>query len=462
MTPALFFFWAMLPLPTASLPTEALPIEALPTEALPAEAGPTPRADSLLPALFEESADTPEGECAQEAPLEATPKEEKKAQLPLVAWVPLLPLPEAAPSVDMVRFRFKMGDGFFIASADNASELRLRSMAQLRATFAFEGKDAAEFSARGVRILLEGRTLERRLVFVVHTSLGPDEFDGGSGLLDAWVSWKFGRDATLRVGQQRILFDQASGIRRLGVFGITRENFSHEFGLLRDVGLSLFSDDLLGHNEWLAYRIGLYGGQGRNRFSLNRSGFLAMARLTLRPFGFFDDTVDSDLERLDKHRLAVGISAAYDNNISRTGGHLSAHFDNLAFPATMNASYWNVDAMYKWKGLYVAGQYTRRVTSRAFVENDTDRVWGRSGHGYVLKASGMLTRRWELLGRFSQQFGIGQTDPRLLDEPRNELVAGLNHYFIGHALKAQLEYAARFDKNVRTQNWLRLQLQVVF
>jgi len=388
------------------------------------------------------------------------------AQTPETAPLPpafLLPLPPSVPSADMTRFYFKMGDGFFISTQDKSSELRIRSMAQMRGTFSFGGDEAAEFSARGVRILLEGKTLDRRLVFVVHTSLGPDEFDGGSGLLDAWVSWRFGRDATLRVGQQRILFDKASAIRRLGLLGVTRENFSHEFGLLRDVGVSLFSDDLFGQNELLAYRIGLYGGQGRNRFSLSRAGFLAMARLTLRPFGFFDDTVDGDVERLDRHRLAVGISAAYDNNLSRTGGHLSPHFNNRAFPTTMDAYYWNVDAMYKWKGLYLAGQYTRRTTSRAFVENNTERVWGRAGHGYVLKASGMLTNHWELLGRFSQQFGIGQTDPALLNEPRSEFAVGLNCYFIGHALKAQAEYAARFtDAKVRYEHWLRLQLQVVF
>jgi len=477
MTCAPFFLWALLQLPTANLPTETAQAHSPQPSALglfedevktldagmplrPVGEDETP--DKGAPALLllpPGSLFLPTGEEVVEPLPYATQVPE--AEAPAEKGAPW-PSPPAVPSVEMTHMRFKMGEGLLLSSKDNASELRVRGMAQARASFLLEGVGGNEFSARGVRIFLEGKTLERRLVFSVHTSLGHDEFDAGSGLLDAWVSWKFGRDATLRVGQQRTFFDMASAVRRHELLGVTRENFSHEFGLLRDTGASLFSEDFLGLNELLGYRLGLYSGQGRNRFAWKRSGFLAMARLVLRPFGFFDDVGDGDLERLDRFRLAVGVSAAYSSNISRTGGHLSERFDSFAFPA-MDAYHGNVDALLKWRGLFFAGQYTRRVTSKVFVENDTDRVWGRSGHGYVLKAGGMLSSQWELMGRWSQQFGIGRTDPTLLEQLKNEFAVGLNHYFIGHALKAQLEYSARFSNaNVRYEDGLRLQLQVVF
>jgi len=335
-------------------------------------------------------------------------------------------------------------------------------MAQLRNTTTFGGKPGNVFSARGVRILLEGHAFERRLVFSLQTGLSPDEVEGGSGLLDAWVSWKLGRDATLCIGQQRVIYDMVSAVVRRGYLGVTRENFASELGMSRDVGVALYSDDFLGLNGFLAYRIGVYGGQGRNRLDNRRFGLLYVARLTLRPFGYFEDTVEGDVERLDKFRLAVGFSEAFQNNVARTGGQSGEAFDNFAFPR-MNAHYLNIDAMLKWKGLYVAGQYSRRVTSKPFIENGGERVWGRSGEGYVVKAGYMFTSWLEGAGRWGGQFGLGETEPRLKAFPKHELAVGLNVYFVGHALKLQAEYSARFSEaKVLYENGLRLQLQAVF
>ena len=470
MTSALFFVCVLLQLQTHASPTQATHTES-PALAMPADSeggpfeGPLP-GDAPLPLTLPSS----EADSPAPSPPSAEVPDTTPSRAPPLLW----PLPASAPSAQMTRFHFVMGEGLAIASEDEASVLRVQAMAQLRAASSFEGKDGSEVSVRGLRILLQGRTLQQRLTLQVQTGLSPDEVDGGLGLLDAWVSWKFGRDATVRLGQQRVFFDMASALRRQGNLGIVRENASQEFGMVRDIGASLFSDDFLGLDEWLAYRLGVYGGQGRNRLGLKRSGFLFMARLTLRPFGYFEDTVEGDVQRLDKPRLAVGLSAAHGSNITREGGHNGAVFDSFAFPA-MDAFYWNADAMLKWKGLFLAGQYLRRQTSKPFVESNGERVWGRSGHGYVLKASGMLTSRWELAGRFGQQFGIGQTSPALLEQPKNEFAVGFNHYFIGHALKAQLEYSARFEgaktlsvdgaeRQVPSQyqNALRLQFQVVF
>jgi len=375
------------------------------------------------------------------------------------------PSPAPAPSAEAAYLRFKLGNGLRVSTQDNALSLRARLMAQLRNSTAFSdkaSKSSNEFSARAIRIMLEGRAFDQRLVVYLQTGISPDEFDQGSGLLDAWVSWKFGRDATLRVGQQRIIYDMACAFVRTGYLGITRENVASEFGIVREIGAVLFSDDFLGLNELLAYRLGIYGGQGRNRFALKHTGFLYMGRLTLRPFGYFEDTLEGDLERLDKPRLAIGISAAYSDNITRTGASTGTVFDSTAFP-NMDALYLNADALLKWKGFYIAAQYSRRTTSKDFVSNGTTQIWGRSGHGYLVKASAMLSNELELGGRWSQQFGIGQTDPSLLAELKNEFALAMNYHFFGHALRLQAEYAARFtDPKQLYQHGLRLQLQAVF
>jgi len=448
MTSPLVFFWAMLSLPTADLPAQTAQVENVPAQVAEEE---TP---SPLPLAEEEETLAP-------VPLGGEEVEGVEENTPPLPLPPPPPPPPSAPPAEAARIRFQMGKGVLLSSADEAFDLRVRAMAQLRLAFTPEGEDTNVFSARSVRLLLEGRAFEKRLVLRVQTGLSPDEMEGGSGLLDAWVSWTFGKSLTLRLGQQRVFYDLSGGLARDGNHGITRESASREFGMGRDIGIALFTEDLFGWKEWLACRVGVYSGKGRNRLD-TRSGFLAMARLTLRPFGYFDDTVEGDVERLANPRLAVGLSAAYNSHITRAGGHNGRHFDSADFPA-MDASYWNADAMFKWKGLYVAGQYSRRVTTRAFVENDTERVWGRSGHGYAFKVGGMLGARWELLGRFGQQFGIGRTEPALLEQLKNEFAVGLNHYFIGHALKAQVEYSARFTQaKVLYQDALRLQLQAVF
>ncbi|MCL2179028.1 MAG: hypothetical protein FWB81_06430 [Cystobacterineae bacterium] len=378
--------------------------------------------------------------------------------------------PPPSPMGAVTRLHFAMGQGVSIATAEAEGEeppsekwaLRLRPMAQLRNVTSFAGATTNALSVGAVRLLLEGRAFDKRLVFSVLMGLSTDEVDGGSGLLDAWLSWKFGRDATLRVGQQRVIYDMISAVVRSGYLGITRERFASEFGMSRDVGAALYSEDFLGMGGLLAYRVGVYGGQGRNRAEAKRFGLLYMARLTLRPFGYFEDTVEGDVERLERVRLAVGLSGAYQNHVARTGGQSGEGFDSFAFPA-MHVYYANADIMLKWRGLYVAGQYTRRASTKAFVENGSQRIWGRSGEGYVVKAAYMLTSWLEGAGRWGGQFGARRTEPGLAAFPKHEFAVGLNAYCIGHALKVQAEYAARFSEaKVLYEHWLRLQMQVVF
>ena len=58
---------------------------------------------------------------------------------------------------------------------------------------------------------------------------------------------------------------------------------------------------------WLGYSLGLFSGQGKNRFAAEKApGFLYLARVAVRPFGAFDEEQEGDLARLDRPRLAVG------------------------------------------------------------------------------------------------------------------------------------------------------------
>ena len=235
----------------------------------------------------------------------------------------------------------------------------------------------------------------------------------------------FRSDLRVRVGQFFVPFDRARTISEWGLQMIDRPLVVSEATLDRDVGLELSSDDLGGLGR-LAYRLGIFGGEGKNRLG-SRLGFLYVARLQLNPLGPFDDGVEGDQDRRPLPRLAVGLAGAYNQNALRQRSTQGANYALDGFDYTHAAA----DFTFKWRGLYLFAEalYRRGDLDRreGTVQGSPTREYSRSLWGYVAQAGMMLTQRLEVTARWEQSFALEGTDPALVATLRAQGQIGRAH-----------------------------------
>lgn len=383
------------------------------------------------------------------------------AQTPAANSTPLQPA--AAPTLTL-----SQGKGLSVTSADERFSFGVRGRIQLRETIRHESDFHNETQPRTFRLFTYGHLLSKDLQYVVQLAFGAAEYDPSSPspVFDAFVDYKLHRDAQLRVGQYFVVFDRARTIRESALQLVDRQQVIQELNLDRDVGLTVLSTDLFGQGGKLNYALGIYGGNGRNRTSNKRAGYLFTGRIGVKPFGQFDDDVEGDLQRLAKPRLAIGLAAAFNDNADRNRGTIGTAYQE----ATFDYKYAAADLVFKWHGVsFMAEVLTRqaRVDSKTnLVGTATVKEWSRSGWGYLLQAGVMITPRVEVAGRWDELRAVGNTDPALVTLAQtqgHEVGGGINIYLNGHFLKLQADYAARFGpKDVPLWQVVRLQLDASF
>jgi hypothetical protein len=359
------------------------------------------------------------------------------------------------------------GRGVTLATGDDFFSLTLRGRAQVRDTVvaADNAPVTNEVAIRTMRLIFSGHVYSRQTQYVVQLAFGAQDYEAGmvSPLYDAWVAFNHLRDLRVRVGQFFVPFDRARTNAEWGLHMIDRPLLVSEATLDRDVGVELSSDNL-GGLGFLAYRLGVFGGEGKNRLAAE-AGLLYVARLQANVFGAFDDSVEGDQERLPRPRLAVGVAGAYNHNAFRQRSTQGATLQLGSFDYLHAAA----DVTLKWRGLYLFGEALYR---RGDVDHHLGAAMGppsehsRSLWGYVAQAGMMLTNRLELTARWEQAFALGDTDPALIATLRsqgNQFGAGLNWYQAGHGFKAQADYHYIFgDDFDRGRHQVRMQVQVSF
>jgi hypothetical protein len=362
------------------------------------------------------------------------------------------------------------GRGVMFRREDDAFAIGFRARFQMRDTLTFVDDHVTnEVNIRTVRFFTHGHLLTPDLRYLVQLAFGPSEFDPASPtpIFDAFAEYVGVRDLSVRAGQFFVPFDRARTIREFALQLVDRQLVVQELNLDRDAGAMVFSQDLFGLDGTLAYALGVFGGSGRNRVETGVStGLLYVARLSVRPFGPFDDDVEGDLARLPKPRLALGIAGAYNHRTDRQRGPLGP---NLRL-GTFDYRHAAADLVFKYRGLSVLGEVLYRESPRDFregvVEGVDVREWSRSAWGYLLQAGFLVTDRLEVAGRYDELRALGSTDPELVRFARGqgrELGAGLNYYLNGHYLKLQGDYVRRFgDGSLPTVQMARLQLDASF
>jgi hypothetical protein len=358
------------------------------------------------------------------------------------------------------------GKGATIRSLDDKFSLNIRGRIQARGTLTETDGDGdapvTGFQIRRMRVVLQGNAFGPDLTYYIQLAFSnlDMEPDLRSPLRDAYFTWSIARDAKLRVGQMKVPYGRQRVVSSSAQQLVDRSIVVGEFNLDRDVGLHMFSKDLFGLGGRLGYSLAVFGGDGRNRVA-DKFGLLYAARVQVTPMGSFEDNEEADLKREPSPKLALAVNAAYNQNTNRprsTFGdpYREARFDYLHL---------GVDALLKWRGLSVSGEwlYRRADRGRRVVDLDGEPtpLYSRSGWGTFGQVGQMLTERLEVLARYGFLKPLAGADPELVK--RHELGGGLSYYMRAHNLKVQTDYfylpQRTFDDG---RHEVRLQAQLYF
>lgn len=344
----------------------------------------------------------------------------------------------------------KPGKGVSITSADGNYALDIRARIQLRDTFTYEdGEPHNEINVKTLRLSLSGHVLTPDLGYRIQLAFGSRDFEPGnpSPVFDAHLDYKRVRSLQIRVGQFFVPFDRARTTREFALHLVDRQQVVRELTLDRDVGVMLHSDDLFGAKQRLGYALFIGGGEGRNRFGGQRMGPLVVGRFVIKPWGNFDDDSEGDLERRRTPKLALGFAGAYNVASSRLSSTYGADFEL----GTVDQVHAAADVVFKLRGWSLTAEalLRRALTDelRGTIDDMPAIERTRSGYGYFVQSGVMVHRMVELVGRWDDMHAWPGTDPAFVDlvaRRGRQVVAGLNVYINGHALKIQADYTFAF------------------
>jgi len=335
---------------------------------------------------------------------------------------------------DEGRYRLRLGGRFQVLETLREDADELESETQLRRA----------------RLTLDGYVFSESIEYKFQLGFaGRDLDEDGSAVLDAYLDLTHLRDLGLRLGLQKVPFSRQRLVSSGSLQFVDRARANGDFELDRDVGLTLHSDDFLGLDGLLEYQLGIFSGEGRGRLAVP-TGYLYVARVGFRPFGAFDDYVEGDLERSKRPRLAIGAAVAWNEDAQRTGsnnGDPIAEARGLGDFPGFDYLHLGADAIFKWNGLSILGQFLWRKAEDAvdapLEEGGTVRIGPDDGYGWFVQAGQMIGPHWEIAARYGEERALDDADDSFraaLADAGRELGGGVNWYVHEHLLKLQADY----------------------
>ena len=359
----------------------------------------------------------------------------------------------------------ELGRGITIRTPDDSASLNIRARIQVRATALGapdeEQPDTTEIAIRRMRLVFQGNASGPRLTYYAQLSFSnlDTEADLRLPLRDAYVTWAASRDVNLRLGQMKVPFSRQRLLSSSALQMVDRSIVVSELNLDRDVGLQVFSRNLFGIGK-LGYSLGIFGGEGRNRLG-RAAGVLYTARVEGWPLGYFDDGMESDLQRSQRWRVAVGGSIGYNQNTNRPRSTVGTPYAAGDFDYT----HAGVDATVMKRGWSVTSELMYRRGDRdartVTVNGAATTIRSRSAWGGYVQGGHMLTDRLELTARYGRLRPSAGTDPSLIEA--RELGTGLSYYIKRNDLKIQGDYFRVTDPTTaRRVAQARVQFQLYF
>lgn len=327
------------------------------------------------------------------------------------------------------------------------------------------GDGESAFLIRRARLKFDGYAYSPKLEYKVQLGLSNRDMSGGSEftrntprfILDAVVMWNFHENFELWVGQTKLPGNREQLISSGSLETVDRSLVNGNFNLGREMGVQLHHKFNAGGNFIIKEAISLSQGEGRNVTSSNLGGHLYMGRFELFPFGDFDAYSGADLDREATPKLALGVSYAYNNDAVQTESNAGDYMVNDTGFFKTDISTLFLDAMFKYQGFSLMGEYGHRSADDAFAKNSNGTLTGDAvniGDGFNLQAGYLFPSNFQVVGRYTTI----DLDDQITEVMENQYTFALSKYIVKHKLKVQTDLSYT-DMNLGLDDGLTYRLQ---
>lgn len=287
-------------------------------------------------------------------------------------------------------------------------------------------------------------------------------------ILDAVVEWNFYNNFVLWAGQTKLAGNRDRVISSGNMQLVDRSMLNSNFNIDRDIGMQL-------RHHFYIKRIlfkevfSISQGEGRNVVQNNLGGFQYTSRFEILPFGKFTGNGDykgADIAREPNPKLALGVTYDLNDRAVKTKSNQGSYMIDLSgdnsdgyFHSDISTIF--ADAMFKYRGLSIMGEYVYRTADHVdhLSSDSTSSATVQVGNGLNLQAGFLFKNNWELAGRFTQvNLGRGVDA-----STQKQYTLGVSKYVVGHALKVQTDVSYLSTKGIDIGNLLcRLQVEIKF
>jgi phosphate-selective porin OprO/OprP len=337
------------------------------------------------------------------------------------------PVPEWTKNVEV-----GYEDGAYIKMKDDRWSLKVNLGIEPEFIYSIpdNGEDNGTFKMRRVRLYMSGNAYEPWLQYYTQFS-----FEGSSpALRDAYLQATKLSYLQPRAGQFKVPFDRAYLDSDFALQFIERSIASDAFSLQRDIGFQL-AGDLLGKR--ITYAAGMFNGSGANQSNVNNN-YMYVGRVVWQPFGPYP-YAQPPLGTKQDPLFALGAAGAYMPGLApgerkTLAGPLGS---TSIVPVNSDVYELTSDVAFRYKRFSLeGGYYYRNINPQEStnIYHNTD-AWGI----YAQAGFFFIPDKFEFAGRYSYVDPDNPTGEGT--NPQYELTFGLNYYFYGQRIKAQLNYS---------------------
>ncbi len=326
---------------------------------------------------------------------------------------------------------------------------------------------------RRARLKFDGFAYSPKLKYKIELGLSNRDISGASEytsnapryILDAVIMWNFYKNFEVRLGQSKLPGNMERLISSGNLQQVDRSLLNRRFTIDREMGIQLWHHFNLTDTFMVREKLSIAKGEGRNVTSENLGGHHYTARVELFPLGEFENNGEysgGDLIREQKPKLMLAGSYDSNQNAVKTRSNQGSYMINdIGFYQT-NISTVFIDAMFKYNGFSLMGEYAYRSANDPIAKNSDgtetgDVVW--VGNGLNLQTGYLFPSNWEVSGRFTSIDLDKIITGRNLE---NQYTIGLSKYIVGHKLKVQTDMSYLAVSNEQDQILCRLQVELHF
>ncbi|WP_420603293.1 porin [Flagellimonas sp.] len=328
------------------------------------------------------------------------------------------------------------------------------------------------FLVRRARLKFDGFAYSPKLRYKFELGLSNRDISGANQftsnapryILDAVVMWNFYENFELWVGQTKLPGNIERVISSGNLQQVDRSLVNSRFNIDRDLGIQIRHHFNLTDKFLVREKLAISQGEGRNVTSGNLGGHQYTARIELLPFGKFiskGDYSGADLKREATPKLMLAATYDSNQNAVKTRSNLGSYMTNDVgfYETTINTTF--VDAMFKYNGFSLMGEYAHRDAKDPIAKNSNGSQTGDIvlvGNGLNLQTGYLFKNNWEVSGRYTDINYDNVTGTN----DQTQYTLGLSKYLLGHKLKVQTDLSYLSVANGTNELMYRLQMDVHF